>query len=102
MSQTIGKVNVVVGNAVNATVSGDSNPRAVAINYGGNPTPTGVDPGTYGSSNFIPVIKVDKFGRITSVINVGAVGSGGGGGGGSLDFGTFLSPAGFVLDLGTI
>ena len=37
----------------------------------------------------------------TITISGGIISSSGGGGGGSLDFGTFASPAGFTLDLGS-
>lgn len=38
-------------------------------------TATGVNPGTYGSSNKIPIISVDQYGRVTSVTTINAVGS---------------------------
>lgn len=39
-------------------------------------TDTGVSPGTYGSANRIPVITVDRFGRITSATALEAAGGG--------------------------
>lgn len=39
-------------------------------------TDTGVNPGTYGSANRIPVITVDRFGRITSATALEAAGGG--------------------------
>jgi hypothetical protein len=38
-------------------------------------TATGVNPGTYGSSNKIPIVSVDQYGRVTSITTIGAVGS---------------------------
>jgi len=39
-------------------------------------TDTGVSPGTYGSANRIPIITVDRFGRITSATALEAAGGG--------------------------
>ena len=39
-------------------------------------TETGVSPGTYGSANRIPIITVDRFGRITSATALEAAGGG--------------------------
>jgi len=39
-------------------------------------TETGVSPGTYGSANRVPIITVDRFGRITSATSLEAAGGG--------------------------
>lgn len=38
-------------------------------------TATGVNPGTYGSSNKIPIVSVDQYGRVTNIQTIDSVGS---------------------------
>jgi hypothetical protein len=65
---TVVAVGTGTGTSTGSTVGGTTTVAATL-------TATGVNPGTYGAANKIPIVSVDQYGRITNVQTIEAVGS---------------------------
>lgn len=96
-SGTVTDVSVNDTGNIVSTVSTSTTTPTITLDL----TPTGISPGTFGSSTQIPVITYDIYGRATSITTVSGAGGGGGTSSGTVTQFNFTNANGFTGTVST-